>query len=1095
MKKFTVCLTIVFGFVCASFAHAATTWSAQDYDLYPGDFNGDGITDILYVAKDPSKPSGIAYSSALNGQTTALSFSQTWESNYLGIQWYGNAYGVIVGDFNGDGASDILLQRNTPGDSYLLFSNPTNTFSGNLFTGISQNISYNAFGLPSSFDRYKLLVGDFDGDGRADLFLQATSSSDVSAVVVADANGQFTSAPAQLLHDGDLGFNWSTPRSVISVGSFGGPLSPRGKDTADLLIQSKPKIVMIDYDIPIPVPVYAPGSFGVAFSAGGSALFQLANIRQWNRIDANHIDWSPQLYNVVVGDFQAFDAAGISDVILQAKNPSRASYLVVGNIAGAVFGTETALATNVGWSADSVKLLAGNFDTARGDGVYFQAVAPSGSNSYANDVTVAPVTTIAHDGSQYTVIFPTTVAGRMAGSAGVSTTGAATYSIPIDLPDGIKGLTPHLAISYNSVGTSGLLGPRWDLTGVSSIHRCAATLAQDGLLDTVTVVITDRLCLDGNKLHLVSGVQGQDGSQYRPELDNFSLVIAHGSYGNGPQSFEVKRKDGLTYEYATSPGSAVVHPKVTPQTIISWSLSKIRDRWGNYIAFNYVTFPSSPGLALIDTIQYTWNSNSAVAPPYTIKFNYTSTSPSGQPLPLLLSAMVAGGALNLSSILTSIQISYSGSIVRSYNIGYAANGYGAPRRPLLQSVQECGVSTSECLAPTMFNWTFGTAGWNGVQGGTQSLTFSSSLRLMDMNGDGRDDAVFYDSNTGQWMIMWGTPLGFSAAAFTGATSSSSWYGISAGPSDIDGDGRMDLLIDNNGTWCLLRYTANGSFSYTQISVPLPSFVAPVFADVNGDGYQDLVMATDNIYVSLHASDGSASFSGSLQNAWIDNLGAYVNNLQAGTGSSVNRTVDFDGDGRQDIYFTTGNKYRFLYANGLGDGASFADSLSTQYGGLDAPLSPMNSNSDACTDYIATVLIHGYPNSYPMTSFCLRGHLQGQGAHTPDGHTVAIDWDGDGIQEFMFYGIDATNTTGWHPGLGNPALSNVAMSSSATQIYAADIDGDGLHDLVWVDPSTNTLMYQLHAGVTPQLVTTVTDGYRNTTTFDYEPNEQRALYNE
>src|SRR5688572_26215304 len=77
-----------------SSAGAATDWSAQDYDLYSGDFNGDGKTDILYVARDAGKPSGIAASS-IGGLNTIW---QTWSGNYLGIQWYGNAYTVLVGD-------------------------------------------------------------------------------------------------------------------------------------------------------------------------------------------------------------------------------------------------------------------------------------------------------------------------------------------------------------------------------------------------------------------------------------------------------------------------------------------------------------------------------------------------------------------------------------------------------------------------------------------------------------------------------------------------------------------------------------------------------------------------------------------------------------------------------------------------------------------------------------------------------------------------------------------------------------------------------------------------------------------------------------
>ncbi|RPH54315.1 MAG: hypothetical protein EHM84_02055, partial [Lysobacterales bacterium] len=96
-------------------ATAATDWSAQDYDLYPGDFDGDGKTDLLYVAKDVSKASGIARS---DGSAPNIPY-QSWPSNYLGIPWHSNLYNVIVEDFNDDNKADLFLQRRTPGDHFL----------------------------------------------------------------------------------------------------------------------------------------------------------------------------------------------------------------------------------------------------------------------------------------------------------------------------------------------------------------------------------------------------------------------------------------------------------------------------------------------------------------------------------------------------------------------------------------------------------------------------------------------------------------------------------------------------------------------------------------------------------------------------------------------------------------------------------------------------------------------------------------------------------------------------------------------------------------------------------------------------------------
>jgi hypothetical protein len=96
---------------------------------------------------------------------------QSWSSNYLNIPWSGNRYTVIIADFNGDHRSDLLLQSKVPGDSYLLFANPEGKFVGTDQT-LNNNFTTN---LQWSADQHRIVAGDFNHDGNADVFLQATS--------------------------------------------------------------------------------------------------------------------------------------------------------------------------------------------------------------------------------------------------------------------------------------------------------------------------------------------------------------------------------------------------------------------------------------------------------------------------------------------------------------------------------------------------------------------------------------------------------------------------------------------------------------------------------------------------------------------------------------------------------------------------------------------------------------------------------------------------------------------------------------------------------------------------------------------------------
>lgn len=377
VNKFLRGLGFALWLTVSAVTHAQTTWDAQDYDLYMGDFNGDGKTDVLYIAKSASGISGINLSDG-NGPNTPL---QSWSSNYLGINWSANQYTVIVADFNGDGKADVLLQSNTPGNSYLLFAN-----AQGMLTGISQTIAENTAGLAWSADQQHLVAGDFNHDGRADLFFQATSSSGINAVMLASSTGQFTaSAPEQTWSDGYLGYKWATSEAFVYAGDF------NGDGYADLLIQADPVFVLIDYAVPFPVPTFAPNVDGVVLAQASTPIFQISGVQAWN-VNSFGVNWSPLFSTVVVGDF---NGGGPSDVILQGKHTGQASDLLIGNTSGAIFATGTALASNVSWTADNYRLLVAQFAGPGAQGVYFQALTPEGTNLYASSVTGTSVSAVA----------------------------------------------------------------------------------------------------------------------------------------------------------------------------------------------------------------------------------------------------------------------------------------------------------------------------------------------------------------------------------------------------------------------------------------------------------------------------------------------------------------------------------------------------------------------------------------------------------------------------------------------------------------------------------------------------------------------------
>jgi Salmonella virulence plasmid 65kDa B protein len=121
--------------------------------------------------------------------------------------------------------------------------------------------------------------------------------------------------------------------------------------------------------------------------------------------------------------------------------------------------------------------------------------------------------------------------GRTVGTYQVSSTGAATYGIPIWAPRGPNNLEPHVTLAYSSQSGIGYLGVGWSLSGLSSIYRCTQTYAQDPAPAPVALAMSDVFCMDGQRLRLTGGTYGDADSTYQTEVANFANVTAYGSAG------------------------------------------------------------------------------------------------------------------------------------------------------------------------------------------------------------------------------------------------------------------------------------------------------------------------------------------------------------------------------------------------------------------------------------------------------------------------------------------------------------------------------------------------------------------------------------
>ena len=663
--------------------------------------------------------------------------------------------------------------------------------------------------------------------------------------------------------------------------------------------------------------------------------------------------------------------------------------------------------------------------------------------------------------------------GRLQGSYAVGQTGSASYSIPVWMPKGARGIQPNLAIVYSSGSPDSMLGPGWNLAGLSAISRCNRTVAQDGTPGAIELSYVDRFCLDGNQLRTTFGTYGYPGSTYQTEVDAFMRVTANGTTGNGPTYFIVEGKDGLYYEYGNTIDSRAFSS--TSTTPYSWLLNKVRDRQGN----NYrVTYASSNGSIHPVSIEYT-QTPSLTSPfytyPYKINFIYQARQSS-------LYRYVSGTQIQESEVLGAISVeNFTGGTLRRYNFGYGTSPI--TQRDFLATIQECTSST--CLKATSITYQFGQAGFPQPALSTASgNTTVGSQNTGDFDGDGRQDLVFATGSVPsfQWRVQFATGSGYGAPVNTGAVTADTGKVL---VDDLLGEGRVVLFAPVGASWNMYRWNGS-SFSATVSSVPVDSamLTAPyttATADTDGDGRKDLLWvaqppaSTVKIMRRQNTSSGGVlsfatsaiAFSGRVQQ---------IRGNNSFPGSDIRR-LDFDGDGREDILVTLqeapmggGGIYTntlvgrgdVLATNGVGLGGS---QTTTSY-------LPAQWNDDRCTDLvkISTVQIANCGASGSSASITIP-------STGGSGQFVVTDWDGDGRTDLLaptpnsgsYYALFKS----YGSAASNPISTSIAYGTG--RWIMTDQDGDGKSDPAFANASAGhaiTFANHYSPNVAPDLATQI-----------------------
>jgi hypothetical protein len=371
--------------------------------------------------------------------------------------------------------------------------------------------------------------------------------------------------------------------------------------------------------------------------------------------------------------------------------------------------------------------------------------------------------------------------------------------------------------------------------------------------------------------------------------------------------------------------------------------------------------------------------------------------------------------------------------------------------------------------------------------------FPSSAAVADLNGDGKVDLVVANCgngcNTGTGTV--GILLGNGDATFQTAVTYSTG-GIGAHQvivADVNGDGKPDLIIPNTcasssncsigpGSVGVLLGKGDGTF---QPAVAYGSGGDYAFsvavADINGDGKLDVLVA------NAYANTGCC-LPGPLGVLLGNGDGTFQSVIPYSPGASLGQIAlaDVNGDGKLDVVTTSGNTNAMVLL-GNGDG-TFQAPVFNGTGGVGANgIAVADVNGDGRPDVMVTNRCSNTNPNCPHGSVGVL--LNDTGPHSPTTTSLASNVNPAAVNQQVIYTATVTNQSGGQLTgtvafkhntstttvklVGGQAVYKVTYSGSGTHLITATYSGDA-------DNATSTsATLTEYVGLVPTKTTLTTSG--------------------
>lgn len=393
--------------------------------------------------------------------------------------------------------------------------------------------------------------------------------------------------------------------------------------------------------------------------------------------------------------------------------------------------------------------------------------------------------------------------------------GSANLQYAFEMPPARNGMTPSLAISYNSDGGNGWLGQGWDLSVPSITLDTRWGVPRYDLTDeTETYSLSGSMLstMDDNGAMSVAHrgdkiARKSDRQFYTRQGGDFSRIIRK---GGSPADYYwvVTDKQGVVYTYggegAVLKGTITDLSGNTREVISEWKLKRVVETHGDWIEYEYTTVDEPVRGGLVAKAIYLTKVSAGNAEgdgPHTV------VTLTGNKTKRQKANNARYGYLTSSNrLLENVQIDFMGEKLRSYSFSYVD---GAFHKDMLESVRQFDDKGNE-FAFQKFDY------YDDVQSGNGYVPFRSESETWNTHNDGLDAGFI---NPLQGMDMFNDK----PSALGGTTSSS-----------VGGSFYAGVGPDDQST--TTTTTGGGGFNYSNDK----SKGLSTFVDLNGDGLPDKV---------------------------------------------------------------------------------------------------------------------------------------------------------------------------------------------------------------------------------------------------------------